>query len=228
MRHTRVSTSTSCQALCARSPAYRRAGRAVDVGELTSPPPMEVSDEHAQARRERPSWRCRVSRRRVHRAGRDVAVRAGGPGGRDRGGSVGAATRAGAAVPVRRGGDRCRRPPVRGRAGGRGRGRRARRRRVRRGAGGAGGRGRAARHLRSVGTWSSDSEAPALATADTTQWLEQLAGDTYPRPRCPRGAFRGPPGGLAAGRRAGGGFRRHRAGRLHGSGGRESCGSVGR
>ena len=36
----------------------------------------------------------------------------------------------------------------------------------------------AARHLRSVGTWSSDSEAPALATADTTQWLEQLAGET--------------------------------------------------
>lgn len=35
----------------------------------------------------------------------------------------------------------------------------------------------AARHLRSVGTWSSDSEAPALATADTTQWMEQLAGE---------------------------------------------------
>lgn len=33
----------------------------------------------------------------------------------------------------------------------------------------------AARHLRSVGTWSSDSEAPALATADTAQWLAELA-----------------------------------------------------
>lgn len=35
----------------------------------------------------------------------------------------------------------------------------------------------AARHLRSVGTWSSDSEAPALATADTTQWMEQVAAE---------------------------------------------------
>ncbi|MET8849875.1 hypothetical protein [Amycolatopsis sp. NPDC004625] len=35
----------------------------------------------------------------------------------------------------------------------------------------------AARHLKSVGTWSNDSEAPALATADTTQWLEHLAGE---------------------------------------------------
>lgn len=33
----------------------------------------------------------------------------------------------------------------------------------------------AARHLRSVGTWSSDSEAPVLATADTAQWLAELA-----------------------------------------------------
>ena len=33
----------------------------------------------------------------------------------------------------------------------------------------------AARHLRSVGTWSSDSEAPVLATADTAQWLGELA-----------------------------------------------------
>jgi hypothetical protein len=35
----------------------------------------------------------------------------------------------------------------------------------------------AARHLRSVGTWSNESEAPTLATADTTQWLEHLAGE---------------------------------------------------
>ncbi|MEU0793472.1 hypothetical protein ABZ342_25655 [Amycolatopsis sp. NPDC005961] len=35
----------------------------------------------------------------------------------------------------------------------------------------------AARHLKSVGTWSNDSEAPTLATADTTQWLEHLAGE---------------------------------------------------
>ena len=35
----------------------------------------------------------------------------------------------------------------------------------------------AARHLRSVGTWSSESEAPALATADTMQWMEQVAGE---------------------------------------------------
>jgi hypothetical protein len=33
----------------------------------------------------------------------------------------------------------------------------------------------AARHLRSVGTWSSGYEAPVLATADTAQWLEELA-----------------------------------------------------
>jgi hypothetical protein len=35
----------------------------------------------------------------------------------------------------------------------------------------------AARQLRSVATWSSDSAAPALATADTTAWLEQLAAE---------------------------------------------------
>ena len=35
----------------------------------------------------------------------------------------------------------------------------------------------AARHLRSVGTWSSDAEAPALAVADSTGWMEQVAGE---------------------------------------------------
>ena len=33
----------------------------------------------------------------------------------------------------------------------------------------------AARHLGSVGSWSSESEAPMLATADTTQWVAELA-----------------------------------------------------
>jgi hypothetical protein len=32
----------------------------------------------------------------------------------------------------------------------------------------------AARHLRSVGTWSSDSEAPSLAVADTTEWMAEV------------------------------------------------------
>ncbi|WP_431876956.1 hypothetical protein [Amycolatopsis sacchari] len=36
----------------------------------------------------------------------------------------------------------------------------------------------AARHLRSVGTWSSASEAPALASIDTAQWLEELARES--------------------------------------------------
>ncbi|GAA5165298.1 MULTISPECIES: hypothetical protein [Amycolatopsis] len=36
----------------------------------------------------------------------------------------------------------------------------------------------AARHLRSVGTWSSASEAPALASIDTGQWLEELARES--------------------------------------------------
>ncbi|MEU8413466.1 hypothetical protein AB0C24_11805 [Amycolatopsis japonica] len=35
----------------------------------------------------------------------------------------------------------------------------------------------AARHLRSVGTWSNESEAPVLATADTAQWMAELAGE---------------------------------------------------
>ncbi|GLY43091.1 hypothetical protein Amsp01_091140 [Amycolatopsis sp. NBRC 101858] len=33
----------------------------------------------------------------------------------------------------------------------------------------------AARHLRSIGTWSSESAAPVLATADTAQWMAELA-----------------------------------------------------
>ena len=33
----------------------------------------------------------------------------------------------------------------------------------------------AARHLQSVGTWSNESAAPVLATADTTQWITELA-----------------------------------------------------
>ncbi|MEV6643709.1 hypothetical protein [Amycolatopsis sp. NPDC051371] len=33
----------------------------------------------------------------------------------------------------------------------------------------------AARHLQSVGTWSNESAAPVLATADTAQWMAELA-----------------------------------------------------
>jgi hypothetical protein len=33
----------------------------------------------------------------------------------------------------------------------------------------------AARHLRSVATWSSEAEAPTLATADTTEWMSEVS-----------------------------------------------------